>query len=106
MNSQELKRTLTIVLVVAVLLGLTAAVLYLLYGFAIVWQAIAAGVTIALLLIFVLILLTISIYLWIRFLWLKREFKNCRDENLFLQREIKNYKAQLMQKEKEEPTDE
>ena len=100
MDSQELKRTLTIVLVVAVVLGFLAAILYLLYGFAIVWQAIAAGITIALLLIFVLLFLIISIYLWIKILWLRREFKNCKDENLFLRKELKNYKAKLEQEKK------
>lgn len=105
MNNQELKRTFTIVLVVAVVLGFLAAALYLLYGFALVWQAIAAGVAIGILLIFVLLLLAIAIYLWIRLLWLRREFRKCEDQNLFLRRELKRYKAELEQKKKKESTD-
>ncbi|HML05745.1 MAG TPA: hypothetical protein VK426_08235 [Methanobacterium sp.] len=68
-------KTLKIVIIAAVVIGIIAASAYVLYGFSLFWATFAAGITIGLLLIFIVLLLILLIYLWIRMLLLKREIK-------------------------------
>jgi hypothetical protein len=81
MESSELFRNLKIILIVALLIGLVAAILYLIYGLALVWQAIAAGIITGFLSILVILFIIISIYLWTK--------------NLLLNRDLDRYKAEL-----------
>lgn len=68
-------KTLKIVVIAAVVIGIIAALAYVLYGFSLFWATFAAGITIGILLIFIVILLILLVYLWIRMLLLKREIK-------------------------------
>ena len=104
MDSEELKRTLTIVLVVAVVLGLIAGVMYLLFGLTLVVQAISFGITFLILMLIILALTIISLYLWIKLIWRGRDLKKYEKEIINLKEELEKYKAQLNQKDKKEPT--
>ena len=44
MANNEFIRNLKIILIVAVIIAIFAAILYVIYGLALVWQAIAAGI--------------------------------------------------------------
>lgn len=79
---------LRLVLILAIVLAVVAALLYLVYGFALVWQALASGIIIGFLCIVIIILIGVSIYLWTRNFLLKRELKRT-------EMELKDCKAQL-----------
>ena len=68
-------KTLKIVVIAAVVIGIIAALAYVLYGFSLFWATFAAGITIGLLLIFIVILFILLVYLGVRMLLLKREIK-------------------------------
>jgi uncharacterized membrane protein len=74
MEDNRLK-TLKIVVIAAVVIGLLAALAYTLYGFSLFWATFAAGITIGLLIIIILVFIVLTIYLWIRTLLFKREIK-------------------------------
>lgn len=105
MSGEERKRTLTIVLVVAVALGLIAGVLYLLFGLALVVQAISFGITFVILVIIILVLAIISLYLWIKLLWQGRDLKKSEEQIIKLKEELEICQAQLEPKNKKEPTE-
>jgi len=79
---------LRLVLILAIVLAVVAALLYLVYGFALVWQALASGIIIGFLCIIIIILIGISIYLWTRNFLMKRELKRT-------EMELRECKAQL-----------
>lgn len=79
MEKDELLRTLKIIVILAIIIGVIGAIFYLIYGFTILWQAMAAGIITGFLLIMVLIFLFLAIYFWLRLLFLKRELKNCQE---------------------------
>lgn len=79
---------LRLVLILAIVLAVVAALLYLVYGFALVWQALASGIIIGFLCIVIIILIGVSIYLWTRNFLLKRELKRT-------EMELRDCKAQL-----------
>jgi len=68
-------KTLKIIIIAAVIIGIIAALAYVLYGFSLFWATFAAGITIGLLLIFIVILFILLVYLGVRMLLLKREIK-------------------------------
>ena len=78
MERDQLLKTLKIVIIIAVILGAVGAVFYLVYGFTLLWQAMAAGIITGFLLILVLILLALAIYLYLKMLLLRRELGKCR----------------------------
>ena len=87
MRSDEIIRNLKIVVLIAIVVAVVGAILYLIYGFTILWQAIAAAIITGFLSLLVLIFLVVSIYLWTKNLLLKRdlrryemELKVCREE--------------------------
>ena len=80
MESSELFRNLKIVVIVALIIGVVAAVLYLIYGLALVWQAIAAGIITGFLSILVILFIVVSIYLWTKNRLLKRDLKKYKTE--------------------------
>jgi CHASE3 domain sensor protein len=86
-DSNELIRNLKIIVIIAVIIGVVGAVLYLIYGFAIIWQAMAAAIITGFLSILIIIFVVVSIYLWTKNLLLKRdlrknqmELRHCRAE--------------------------
>ena len=93
MDTNNFRRNLKIFIVIAFIIGLITALFYLGYGFFIIWQGMAAGIIIGLLLILVLILLGICIYLWLKNLWTKREYKKLEYQLNRCQTELKHEKA-------------
>jgi hypothetical protein len=71
----ELGARLKLVLILAIVLAVVAALLYLIYGFALAWQALASGIIIAFLSILIIILIGVTIFLWTKNFLIKRELK-------------------------------
>lgn len=88
MNNDELLKNLKIVLIVALVIGIVGAVLYLIYGLALIWQAMAAGILTGFLVLMLIVFLGLSIYLWMKNFLTKRELKK-------VEMELKNCKDQL-----------
>jgi uncharacterized membrane protein len=80
METEQLLKTLKIVVILALILGVIGVVFYLVYGFTILWQAMAAGIITGFLLILVFILLVLAIYFWLKLLLIRRELGKCREE--------------------------
>lgn len=80
METEQLLKTLKIVIILAVIIGAIGALFYLIYGFTILWQAMAAGIVTGFLLIMVFILLALSIYYYFKMLLIRRELTKCREE--------------------------
>jgi hypothetical protein len=80
METEELLRTLKIVVIFAVIIGAIGAVFYLVYGFTILWQAMAAGIITGFLIVLVFILMVLAIYFYLKLLLIKRELRRCREE--------------------------
>ena len=83
MRTDELARNLRMILIIAVIVAIVGSILYLIYGFTILWQAMAAGIITGFLSILVIIFIAISIYLWTK--------------NLLIKRQLKRYEMELMQ---------
>jgi len=97
MDEDRLK-TLKIVVLIAVVLGLLAALGYAFYSFTLLWATFAAGITIGLLLILILILLILAIYFWIRMFLFKREVKKYENQLEQVNMELNRCRSQLRQK--------
>jgi hypothetical protein len=80
METEQLLKTLKIVVILALIIGVIGALFYLVYGFTILWQAMAAGIITGFLLILVFVFLCLAIYLWLKLVLLKRELGKCREE--------------------------
>jgi len=80
MDIDQLLKTFKIIVVLALVFGVIGAVMYLAYGFTLVWQGMAAGITIGFLLVLLVLLLGLAIYLWIKMMMVKRELKKCQEE--------------------------
>jgi membrane protein implicated in regulation of membrane protease activity len=80
MRRDEMMARLRLVLILAIVLVLVAALLYLVYGFALVWQALASGIIIAILCILIIVLIGVSIFLWTKNFLMKRELKRSEME--------------------------
>lgn len=97
MNDDRLKN-LKIVVIIAVVLGLLAALAYAIYSFTLLWATFAAGITIGLLLIIVLVLLVLTIYFWIRTLLYKREITRYENKLEQINMELSRCRSGLKQK--------
>jgi hypothetical protein len=86
METEQLFKTLKLVLIVALILGVIGAVFYLVYGFTILWQAMAAGIITGFLLILMFIFLSLAVYLWLKLMLMKRELVKCRKELMAMSR--------------------
>lgn len=95
MVNDELIRNLKIIAIIALTIAIVAAVLYLIYGLALVWQAIAAGIITGLLSILVIIFIVISIYLWVKNLLLKRDLKKNQIELGYCRAELNKIKNSI-----------
>ncbi|UTB31880.1 MAG: hypothetical protein NKF70_10240 [Methanobacterium sp. ERen5] len=80
MRKDELVARLKLFLILAIVVAVVAALLYLAYGFALVWQALASGIIIAILCILIIVLLGVSIFLWTKNFLIKRELKRSEME--------------------------
>ena len=80
METEQLLKTLKIVVILTLIIGVIGALFYLVYGFTILWQAMAAGIITGFLLILVFVFLGLAIYLWLKLVLLKRELGKCREE--------------------------
>lgn len=89
MRKDELVAKLRLVLILVIVLAVVAALLYLVYGFALVWQALASGIIIGLLCILIIILIGLSIYLWTKNFLLKRELKRSEMELMQCRAQLK-----------------
>jgi uncharacterized membrane protein len=87
--------TLKLVVIIAVIIGLLAAIGYAVYAFSLLWVTFAAGITTALLLILVLVLFVIAIYFWIKNLMIKRELNRTISKLEQTKIELDRYKAKL-----------
>jgi len=91
-------KTLRIVAIIAVAVGILAALFYVIYSFSLFWQAFAAGITISILLIIIFVLLVLAAYLWIKNLLLKRELKKQETKLEQIKMELNRCKTYLKQK--------
>jgi membrane protein implicated in regulation of membrane protease activity len=74
----EPQAKLKLVVIAFLILAGLAALLYLVYGLTLIWQGMAAGVTIGFLLVLLLLVTLLVIYFWIRISLLKRELSRCQ----------------------------
>ena len=95
-------KTLRIAAIIALVIGILAALFYIVYSFSLFWQAFAAGITISILLIIIFVLLVLAVYLWIKNFLLKRELKKQETKLEQVKMELNIYKTQLKQKNIEE----
>ena len=91
MDSNDLIKNLKIIVVIALIIAVIGAVLYLLYGLALVWQAIAAGIISGLLFLLVIVFVATSVYLWTRTYLLKRELTRYQTELHYCRSELAKY---------------
>ncbi|MCE5214310.1 MAG: hypothetical protein LLF83_06275 [Methanobacterium sp.] len=80
MVRDDFREKFKIIVIIALIFGIMGAIFYLFYGFAFLWQAMAATVYIILLSIIAIIFIALSIYLQIKNLLLKRDLKNSEKE--------------------------
>jgi hypothetical protein len=100
MDSDQFK-TFKLVVIVALIIGVIGAIFYLVYGFTIIWQGMAAGVIIGFLSILVILLIGLSIYLWVKILLMKRELKKCRTQLENAYKKIRSLNNEMNIKNKE-----
>ena len=84
---------LKLVAIAALLVAGVAAFMYLVYGLTIIWQGMAAGVTVGLLLILLFIVALLAIYLWIRIFLTRRALVRCQDRLEELERRLESDKT-------------
>ena len=72
MEKNELFNRIKLFFLIALIIVVVGLVIYLIYGFALLWQAMAASVMVIILSILAIIFLGLSIYLWIKN-WMLRE---------------------------------
>ncbi len=92
MDSDELIRNLKIIVIIVAIIAVVAGLLYLIYGLALVWQAIAAGIITGLLFILLIIFVIVSIFLWVKNLLLNRELKKTQIELGYCRAELNKIK--------------
>ena len=95
MANDEFIRNLKIILIVAMIIAVLSAILYVIYGLALVWQAIAGGIITGFLFILVIIFLAISIYLWAKNLILKRDLRKNQVELGYCRAELNKLKNSI-----------
>lgn len=95
MEENELFKKIKIIVIIALIIGVVGAVIFLIYGFALMWQAIAATVMIIFLAIVTILFLALSIYLWIKNWMLKRELDKQEKELERISHNMKNCKRRL-----------
>ncbi len=74
-------KNLKIIAILAFIIALIGAVLFLIYSFTLVWQAIAATIVALFLSLLVIIFIILAVYLWIKILILRRELNAYKMES-------------------------
>jgi membrane protein implicated in regulation of membrane protease activity len=74
-------KNLKIIVILSFIIALIVAVLFLIYSFTIVWQAIAATIVALFLSLLVILFIILAIYLWIKILILRRELNAYKMES-------------------------
>lgn len=97
--SEKTLKNLKLILIVALVFGLIGAVLFLVYGFSIIWQGFAAGIIIGFLSLVSILLVILTIYLWLRTVMLQHEVKKTRRDLKNVYKELKATNESLRQKE-------
>lgn len=97
MEKNEIFNNIKLVVIIALIIGVVGVVIYLIYGFALLWQAMAATVTIIFLSIAVILFLALSIYLWIKNWMLQRELDKQQDDLERVSHNLKNCNRRLRQ---------
>lgn len=80
METKQLLKTLKIIIILALIITAIGALFYLIFGFTLLWQAMAAGIVTGFLLILVFILLVFAIYFYLKMLLIRRELTKCRQD--------------------------
>ncbi len=88
----NLIKNLKIIVISAFIIALIGAILFLVYSFTIVWQAIAATIVTIFLSILVILFIILAAYLWIKMIMLKRELNKYIIEVRRLKVELKKCK--------------
>lgn len=88
----RLFRNLKIILSIIFIIALISAVIFLFYSFTIAWQAIAATIITALLLIFIVLLIILITYLWVKITILRRKLKTYQIESDRIKKELNKCK--------------
>ncbi|MEN6591986.1 MAG: hypothetical protein ABFC12_01930 [Methanobacterium sp.] len=95
MVDDELLKKIKLVIIIALIIGVIGAVIFLVYGFALMWQAMAATVMIIFLAIATILFLALSIYLWIKNWMLKKELDKQWKELEKVSHNLKNCNRRL-----------
>lgn len=95
MDKDQFIKNLKIIVVVALIIGVLGAILFLVSGFAVVWQAMAATVISIFLSILVILFMALSVYLWIKNLLLKRELERTKTELDRCKGELNRFRREL-----------
>ncbi len=74
----ESKEKIKLVVLAALMVAGVAAVIYLAYGLTIIWQGMAAGVTVGFLLVLLFAVTILALYLWTRIFLTRRMLKKCQ----------------------------
>ncbi len=96
-----LVRNLKIILVSIFIITLIGAIIYLIFSFTIIWQAIAATIIAAFLSLLVILLIILTVYLWIKMLLLRKELNEYKLEVNGLKAELKKCKNESQKKSDE-----
>jgi hypothetical protein len=86
----ESRDKLKLVVIAALMVAGVAVVIYLAYGLTIIWQGMAAGVTVGFLLVLLFIATILVIYFWIRIFLLRRELQKCQTQVDDLEHRLKS----------------
>ena len=95
MRQEELFGRLKLVIIIALIVGIVGAVSFLIYGFTFLWQALAATLISILLAIMAVFFIFLSIYFWLKNFLLKRELHRMEEENIRLNKNLKNCNKKL-----------
>jgi membrane protein implicated in regulation of membrane protease activity len=95
METNTLIKNLKIIVILAFIIALIGALLFLFYSFTIFWQAIAATIVAVFLSILIILLIILAAYLWIKLLTIKRELNAYRMESNRLKAELQKCKNKL-----------
>jgi membrane protein implicated in regulation of membrane protease activity len=98
MERNQLFRYLKLIVITALIIGLIGAVFFLIFGFSLIWQAMAATLITIFLALLTILFIFVSIYLWIMNVMLKRELKREKEEIERISHNLKNCNKKLREK--------
>ena len=95
-------KNLKIIVILSFIIALIVAVLFLIYSFTIVWQAIAATIVALFLSLLVILFIIVAVYLWIKILILRRELNVYKMESNRLKVELQKCRNKSNEKRNDE----